>query len=130
MLSTVLALLCCGSAIAKQPPRYDSQEWYPATVDRVVDGDTFALYINIGWDIIVETRTRLLGFDTPEMRGPDRARGLAARAFVVNWVTSCGNTVLVRQHGREKYGRWLVDVQCAVTKEDLAEALAAAGHAK
>lgn len=130
LTSLLLAVMCCGVAIAKQPPAHDSQDWYPAVVERVVDGDTLAVHIHIGWDVIIETHTRLLGFDTPELRGPDRVRGQQARTFVANWLVSCDNLILVRQHGREKYGRWLVDIQCSQTKEDLVAALTAAGHAK
>jgi len=85
---------------------------YNATLRRIVDGDTLDLDVDLGFDFRAITRFRLLGVDTPEVVGVDKALGLASRAFTQNWLAAQGGQVLIRSykaHQREKYGRWLVE---------------------
>jgi len=52
-------------------------------VDRVVDGDTCDLWINLGFKTFVKKRIRMWGINTPESRTRDKAEkvlGLAAKA--------------------------------------------------
>lgn len=53
---------------------------YRATLDRVVDGDTVYLVVDLGFHIQVRMSFRLLGIDTPEVRGEERPEGLVAKA--------------------------------------------------
>ena len=59
---------------------------YPATIDRVVDGDTIDVDIDLGFSIILKKqRVRLLGINAPESRTRDlveKEKGLAAKAKV------------------------------------------------
>lgn len=41
----------------------------PATVDYIVDGDTFAATVHVADGIDVPARVRLMNVDTPEMKG-------------------------------------------------------------
>ena len=41
---------------------------YSCTVDRVVDGDTIDVVLDLGFDILYRSRVRLYGIDTPESR--------------------------------------------------------------
>ena len=83
-----------------------------AQVERVIDGDTFAVRATIwpGQDIRVFVRVN--GIDTPELRGKCRyEKKLAkfARRFVVNWTYS--GRVRLKNIQRGKYaGRILADV--------------------
>jgi len=55
---------------------------YSAKLDRVVDGDTIDVVIDLGFDVFIKKRVRLVGIDTPECRTRDleeKARGLAAK---------------------------------------------------
>lgn len=86
---------------------------YHATLRRVVDGDTLDLAIDLGFECTLITRARLLGVNTPEVVGVSKQQGLAAAAFVQQWLDARGGNVLVRSFKakqREKYGRWLVEV--------------------
>ena len=47
---------------------------YAATVDRVVDGDTLLVLIEVGFGIIMRDRLRLRGINCPEMSTPQGAR--------------------------------------------------------
>ena len=56
---------------------------YSCKVDRVVDGDTIDVVLNLGFDIMFKSRVRLYGIDTPESRTRDldeKARGKMASA--------------------------------------------------
>ena len=55
---------------------------YKAKLIKVVDGDTIDAEIDLGFDISVKKRIRLVGIDTPECRTRDlkeKALGLAAK---------------------------------------------------
>ena len=55
---------------------------YKAKLDRVVDGDTIDVNIDLGFDVSVKKRVRFVGMNAPESRTRDlkeKARGLAAK---------------------------------------------------
>ena len=45
---------------------------YSCTVDRVVDGDTIDVILDLGFDVSFKTRVRLYAIDTPETRTRDK----------------------------------------------------------
>ena len=56
---------------------------YHAVVDRVVDGDTLDVTIDLGFHTYIKTRVRMEGMNAPESRTRDleeKERGLAAKA--------------------------------------------------
>lgn len=59
---------------------------YPARVIRVIDADSLEIELDRGWHDWSQRRLRLLRVDAPEVRGPQRPQGLAATAFVLDWV--------------------------------------------
>ena len=55
---------------------------YKAILDRVVDGDTIDVNIDLGFDVSIKKRVRFAGINAPESRTRDleeKARGLAAK---------------------------------------------------
>ena len=100
----------------------------PALVVDVIDGDTVLVRARIWLGQEVETRVRLDGVDTPELRGKcQAARRLAreARAFVQARVG--GRQVILRDIQYGKYaGRVVARIQTP-DGDDLADALIAAG---
>ena len=81
---------------------------YKAKLDRVVDGDTIDVNIDLGFDITVHKRVRLAGIDTPESRTRDleeKKRGLAAK-YRLNEILDQGSLV-VESKEVGKYGRVL-----------------------
>ena len=55
------------------------------SIDRVVDGDTIDVSIDLGFDLIKKERVRIAGVDTPEKRTRDleeKALGIDA----TNWM--------------------------------------------
>jgi micrococcal nuclease len=111
-----------------------SEDWVRnATVERVVDGDTLDLVIDLGFKITYRERFRVLGLDTPEIYGIKKALagpGRAASAFVKKLLAD--PKVIIRSHksnNRDKYGRYLVEVELADGR-DLAKTVIEAGHGK
>ena len=88
---------------------------YGCKVDRVVDGDTIDVVLDLGFDIMFKSRVRLYGIDTPESRTRDldeKARGKMASAFLKEAVEN-GSKVVIEtklKDSRGKYGRVLGNV--------------------
>tara|TARA_A100000172_G_scaffold78305_1_gene63722 strand:- start:61 stop:477 length:417 start_codon:yes stop_codon:yes gene_type:complete len=81
---------------------------YKAKLDRVVDGDTIDVNIDLGFDITVHKRVRLAGIDTPESRTRDleeKKRGLAAKYRLTEILDQGSLVVESKEVG--KYGRVL-----------------------
>lgn len=95
---------------------------------RVVDGDTYDLDVKLGLGVSRDERIRLIGFDTPEVRGPDKERGFAATDAAIEFFETCP-CIIESEGDRGKYGRLLADVR---NKEGvlISEYLRAGGHAK
>ena len=88
---------------------------YSCTVERVVDGDTVDVVLNLGFDILYKCRVRLYGIDTPESRTrnlDEKARGKMAGAFLKKAIDN-GTKVVIQtklKDSRGKFGRVLGDV--------------------
>tara|TARA_R100001463_G_scaffold125835_1_gene183355 strand:+ start:263 stop:685 length:423 start_codon:yes stop_codon:yes gene_type:complete len=88
---------------------------YSCTVDRVVDGDTIDVVLDLGFDIMFKSRVRLYGIDTPESRTrnkDEKVRGKMAGTFLKDAVDN-GNQVVIQtklKDSRGKYGRVLGNV--------------------
>ena len=88
---------------------------YSCKVERVVDGDTVDVVLDLGFDILFKSRVRLYGIDTPESRTRDldeKARGKMAGAYLKEAVDN-GTKVVIEtklKDSRGKYGRVLGNV--------------------
>tara|TARA_R110000751_G_C13660231_1_gene469075 strand:- start:229 stop:591 length:363 start_codon:yes stop_codon:yes gene_type:complete len=85
---------------------------YKAKLDRVVDGDTLDAHIDLGFDITVHKRIRLLGINTPESRTRDleeKKRGLAAKEALLTMLTETNQNdyFILQSESVGKYGRVL-----------------------
>lgn len=83
------------------------QFWRRATVARVVDGDTIDFDIDLGWDLTLRERCRLLDVNTPEMRTPEGKRW---KTLVISWLGNEPVWLKCAKYRRGKYGRSLVEV--------------------
>lgn len=97
---------------------------YPATLVRVVDGDTVDLLVDLGFRVLARQRFRLVGIDCPEARTP---AGDLATAFTTHWLDE-HPTLEVESHREDVYGRWLGVIRSG--GENLNAALVASGHAE
>ena len=100
----------------------------PALVLRVIDGDTIAVRARIWIGQSVDTRVRIVGVDTPELRGEcalEIELAAAARELVVEALGD--QPVTLRDVRYDKFGgRVLARVE-SYTGEDIARLLIAAG---
>ena len=55
----------------KPPSRVSCWNYKVSKVDRVVDGDTIDVTIDLGFDLSIKQRVRVAGIDTPEKRTRD-----------------------------------------------------------
>ena len=102
--------------------------FYRGVVDRVIDGDSLGLVIDLGFKQVhakvkngrvIGENLRVKGINAPELSegrkeweenpGLPTPPGLSARNFVSSLLQE-GETVLVRTHKAGKYGRFLADV--------------------
>ena len=82
---------------------------YRARVTRIVDGDNIDVGVDLGFKITKNERLRLLGVNTPEIRGSEREQGLKSKAFLEE-VIPVGSWVQIRTHKTGKYGRYIAEV--------------------
>ena len=89
---------------------------YRGKLERVVDGDTIAALIDVGFDIWVKKRIRYRGIDTWESRTRDleeKKKGLAAKERnkeLLEKVSSKSGYFRLKSYGVGKYGRVLADI--------------------
>lgn len=80
---------------------------YKAKITEVYDGDTVTALVDLGFRISFEIKIRLLGIDTPELRGDERPQGLAARDRLRELVLGKEVILKTERDRQEKFGRWL-----------------------
>ena len=116
--------LALARVIASEPPDYTPRQnggavvsqqklfHYKATVDRVIDGDTIDVVLDLGFDISYRGRIRFEGINAPESRTRDaveKQAGLAAKRYVEDWINGLEKKVIIQTSldDRGKYGRIL-----------------------
>ena len=81
---------------------------YKAIVDRVVDGDTIDVTIDLGFKTWKKVRVRMEGINTPESRTRDKEekkKGLAAKDRLVEILEYNNNECILKVSGVGKFGR-------------------------
>jgi len=87
-------------------------QYYVRKVENVVDGDTIDVLIDLGFDILFQSRVRLAGIDTPESRTKDlaeKALGLESKEYLKKQLKDAKSVVIKteKMDSSEKYGRIL-----------------------
>jgi micrococcal nuclease len=87
-------------------------EYYVRKVENVVDGDTIDVLIDLGFDILFQSRVRLAGIDTPESRTQDLAEktlGLESKEYLKKHIKDAKSVIIKteKMDSSEKYGRIL-----------------------
>jgi micrococcal nuclease len=84
---------------------------YSAEVKKVYDGDTITVDFDLGFGIILrKQKIRLLGINTPEVRGESREQGLISRDRLRERILGKTVTIKTSRDKKGKYGRWLGEV--------------------
>jgi len=95
--------------------------FYKAKINRVIDGDTVDILIDLGFGLLKSVHARLWGINAPEISHPkdeeELMRGLETKTHVEAWFKDNAPTgdIIIRSHNgkelkQEKYGRWLVEI--------------------
>lgn len=95
----------------------------PATVVRVVDGDTIHLLLDLGWHITLAANCRIAGINSPET---STVAGIEAKKYAA-LILPPGLYATFVSHSLDKYGRPLGSLN--VQGHDFATQMLAAGHA-
>ena len=98
------------------PSRKSCYNFRVISIDKVVDGDTIDVTIDLGFDLYKKERVRIAGVDTPEKRTrnlEEKALGLDATAWIKDKLEGAINgsdDLIIRTEldgGIGKYGRLL-----------------------
>ncbi len=102
---------------------------YKATVTKVYDGDTITVDFDLGFGILIrKQKIRLLGINTPEVRGPEKPQGIISRNALRQRILGKVVTIKTSKDKKGKYGRWLGEV--FVEDENINQWLITEGYAK
>lgn len=114
------------------------QEWNPwtynAQVERVVDGDTYDLRVDLGFRTYTRIRVRLKGVDTAETYGvshdsEEYEEGMEQTAFVNAWFAEAEAEsnerwpLRIQTRKAGKFGRWIVTIERKCDDENIAARL-------
>ena len=98
------------------PSRKSCYNFRVVSIDKVVDGDTIDVTIDLGFDLFKKERVRVAGVDTPEKRTrnlEEKALGLDATAWIKDKLEGAvdgDDDLIIRTEldgGVGKYGRLL-----------------------
>ena len=108
---------------------------YNATLDRIIDGDTFDCVLDLGFDVkLHKQRVRLAGIDTPESRintkrYPERTQEkVMGKAAKERLKELCTGKFKLKSLGKGKYGR-ILGVPYTADGDDICQKLISEGHA-
>jgi micrococcal nuclease len=78
---------------------------YEAIVEKVIDGDTVDIFVDLGFSVWYRERIRLIGIDAPEKKFP---YGKVVLAYLTK--TLSGKKVFLDVTKKDKYGRYLAQI--------------------
>lgn len=110
---------------------------YKAQVLRIIDGDTLAVNIDLGFDVWIHNEViRLNGIDAPEVRTTDPVEkffGTLAKNRIKEYLDNDGTTGAVtlvsKTFKKEKYGRVTADLKVQGQIRSLCAVLVGEGYA-
>lgn len=79
---------------------------YCAIVERIVDGDTVIVQVDLGFKVMMSIGVRLARINAPEM---NTASGRESKKYLED-ILPVDSEVYVICHGKDKYGRWISDI--------------------
>lgn len=97
---------------------------YYARVKRIIDGDTIDFEVDLGFNVKIDIRGRLLGVDTPERGHEDWTKATNECSKLLNSVAEKKGIfpydeqlyVVIKTQKTGKYGRWLVEIDGVTNK--------------
>ena len=89
---------------------------YHAELIEVIDGDTLLLNLNVGFEITIRAKVRLLGVTAPELTSK---KGRDAKRFIERRLAKANLIVETRKRG--KFGRYLAKIHYDKIHKDFTE---------
>ena len=80
---------------------------YRAKVISVYDGDTVTLEVDLGFNVKIKEKFRLLGINAPEVRGKEKVEGKKSRDYLRAFLKGREVHVATMKDRKGKYGRYL-----------------------
>jgi len=107
---------------------------YKAKLDRVIDGDTIDVVVDLGFYTKVKERLRLAGIDTPEVYGTKKnskeyQKGVEAKEYVEKRLQENNNEMIIKTDKVGKYRRWIAEIILEDSKKTLNQELVEKGFA-
>ena len=108
---------------------------YTATVERIVDGDTIDVVIDLGFKITTNQRIRLANINTPETYNVKKdseeyGRGMEAKIYVEQRISANKHKIVLETNKDVgKYGRYIGIVRLADSETTLNDELVKMGLA-
>lgn len=109
---------------------------YKAKLDRIVDGDTLDVIIDVGFKMTTNQRIRLAHIDTPETfrvkhTSEEYKKGIMAKNYVKKRLADNQNEMKIKTYKRTgKYGRYLGVIELEDSDISLNDELVQKGYAK
>jgi|TARA_R110000787_G_C13154554_1_gene418915 micrococcal nuclease len=79
------------------------------------DGDTIDLIIDVGFKMTTRQRIRLVGVNTPELRGDSKLEGLRFRELTRQWLkrsqVQVGYDLIIKTQTWDSFGRYLAIIE-------------------
>lgn len=136
LLAPSLAPDAAQAAASDCETPHDPRYVYEARINRVVDGDTINMDIDLGFRIwLYNEPLRLWGIDTPEIRGKEKAEGIPVRDLVKSWLPEGSTTIIRTLRGKDggddtgTFHRYLVVICPEGWAESVNARLLREGHA-
>lgn len=127
----IFMIVACSSTISEASGSQIIEGPIKGEVLNVIDGDTLSVKMNVWLDQQIEVNLRVVGIDTPELRGKcdlEKTKAKEARSEIIKLIKN--DAVKLYNIRHDKYaGRVLANVQTA-TGIDLAEYMISKGFAR
>ncbi len=109
---------------------------YKVKIDRIVDGDTIDVVVDLGFKITTHQRIRLEGINTPETynvkkNSEEYKKGMEAKNFVIGRIEGNNYEAIIEtEKYTGKFGRYIGTVWLADSSVSLNDELVNKGYAK
>ena len=93
-------------------PGFALDHIYPAQVERIIDGDTIVVGLQLGLGVVLADQyISLYGIDAWEITGENKEKGLKAKEYLEERLKEGNIEIEIRpewgQNGKGSFGRWL-----------------------
>jgi len=92
--------------------KYDMGRFtYPILqVERIIDGDTLKVVVDLGFNTRKRVTVRLAGLDTPEIRGANKVLGKKVTRHVRNWIDYDTEFLMLKSLKWDGFGRSIGEI--------------------